>query len=173
MNTEFCILRAILGSSTTGTLRDLLGVAFQAFEACDGFSKNSETSAYILNLAGVIDNDTGKFEQALHFFKQALEIRENLNPVDIRHLCNSYNNVSEAYGGLCKFDESLAAIKRGLKLVEENFENTPKWRDTKIMSLLTAVEVYRLHQEPDKSLRLLEKASTLITEHNEGDWDIE
>ncbi len=75
---------------------------------------------YVCNVLGNTYRMLNKYEQAIHWFKHAIEGREESlgdHPLGVL-----YNNIGNCYARICEFDDALKYCIKALKLREKNNE---------------------------------------------------
>jgi tetratricopeptide (TPR) repeat protein len=136
--------------------------------------ENTDSHAFLLNLAGMVASDAGRFEEGIKLYSDALEIRAKLGPVHLRRLCNSYSNICEGYGAIVKLDEALTAIQKALSLCELHSDTEdPDWWDTRYLLLTTSAEVHRLRSEAPEARKFLQTTTSYLRERDSQHWALE
>ncbi|CAF3872443.1 unnamed protein product [Adineta steineri] len=117
---------------------------------------SSETgkASYYNNLA-YVKNNQGDYEQAIQYYRKALEILEKTHPVNHPLLATSYNNVGSGYGSIGEHSKALSFYEKALGIQEKTLpENHP--------SLVTSYRniggVNNIMGEYSKALSFYEKA---------------
>ncbi|CAF1237974.1 unnamed protein product [Adineta steineri] len=86
--------------------------------------RNDRDKATIYGQLGIIQDDLGKYEEALRFYEKALAIRhKTLSPND-PDLAASYNNIGVVHKQMSNYPEALSSYEKALEIRQQSLPPT-------------------------------------------------
>ncbi len=100
-----------------------LGQYDKAEELCELLlrqANRSEEKSYLFNLLGCIKDGQGIYEQAVQYYKKAVEIQNNILPENHRPLASYYNNIGHVYTNMGEYSNALEYYHKSLEIKKAN-----------------------------------------------------
>ncbi|KUJ17107.1 uncharacterized protein LY89DRAFT_782305 [Mollisia scopiformis] len=97
-------------------LEDVAAVATQAFKALDTQKQDSELSAKLSNLSGVMWAHRGQFRKSEEYLKRALAIRTEQKPDNLDEKSWAYTDLGNCVSSLNRHDEALRLHEKAEEL---------------------------------------------------------
>ena len=105
---------------------------------------------------GMLSESRRKFEEAMGYYKEALEIRKKKLRPNHLDIGKSWDNIGSIYYELKKYDEALEYFERSMDIKEQN--RLPANHQDWAFTYHFLGSIYRKKQEYDKSLEFYTKA---------------
>ncbi|CAF4608806.1 unnamed protein product [Rotaria sp. Silwood2] len=146
------------GWSRMGHLMLKVGDFNQAEELYNELLKNSSSdneSQHIYHKLGLLENDQGKYQEAVSFYEQSLKIQRKTLPEDHSSLAPTYHMIGQVYNNMGDYSKALEYYEKAHKIFEKAL---PHNHPDLATSYINIGQVYKNMGDYSKALEYYERA---------------